>query len=81
MTVYRSGNYRGGFFLLPQWRLAVNMQCGDVVLFNGTDWHANSMFYGDGPYERLSVVAYFRWKMIHAGSALQELAKAQMLNR
>jgi hypothetical protein len=81
MIVHRSGNFRGGYFMLPKWKVAVNMQCGDVVLFDGTDWHANSPFYADGDYERLSVVAYMRWKMIHAGSAAEELAKAMSLNK
>jgi hypothetical protein len=76
MVVWRKGSYRGGYFMLPQWKLAVNMQCGDVLLFDGTDWHANSPFYGED-YQRLSLVAYMRWKMIHAGSAEEELRKAQ----
>jgi hypothetical protein len=57
MTCWRDSKYRGGFFVLPQWKIAVNMMAGDVLLFDGgTDWHGNSPFYADGAYERITVL-------------------------
>jgi hypothetical protein len=68
MTTYRTGSYSGGLFVLPQWKVAIDMMCGDVVLFDGWDWHGNTRFVpGAGRYERVSVVSYFRTAMMDSG--------------
>jgi hypothetical protein len=50
-----------------------------VLLFNGRDWHANSPFMVEGDCERLSVVAYYLKRMLHCGTAEEELNKARTL--
>jgi hypothetical protein len=78
MVVWRRGEYRGGYTVLPQYRIAVDMMGGDVLLFNGTDYHGNTPITGvPGAFERISVVAYYRKRMLEAGTAAEELEKAK----
>jgi hypothetical protein len=68
MTCWRDDGYRGGYLVLPQWKIAINMQAGDVLLFDGgADWHGNSPFFADGPYERITLVLYFLKKLLRQG--------------
>jgi hypothetical protein len=78
MVVWRRGEYGGGYTVLPQYKIAVDMLCGDVMLFDGRDYHGNTAFIGTpGTFERISVVAYYRRHMLGAGSAAEELAKSK----
>jgi hypothetical protein len=78
MAVLRSGRYEGCLFVLPQYRIAVDLQDRDVILFDSQCWHGNTPFAGaGGAYERLSVVAYYRAKMIHCGTAAEENQRAK----
>jgi hypothetical protein len=78
MTVWREGTYSGGLLILPRWRLAVDLMCGDVLLFDGAELHGNGPFEGaEGTFERLSVVAYYRSGMFDAGTADEELERAK----
>ena len=68
MTCWRDSGYRGGYLVLPQWKIAINMMPGDVLLFDGgADWHGVSPFYADGPYERMTLVLYFLKKLLRQG--------------
>jgi hypothetical protein len=64
MGVLRRGAYEGGLFVLPQYRLAVDVGNRDVVMFPPRAWHGNTAIVGDGEFERLSVVGYYRRDMI-----------------
>jgi hypothetical protein len=77
MTVLRGGAYDGGLFVLPQYRLAVDMGDRDVVVFASDAWHGNTAFEPrsrtrqlggivprGGPFERLSVAAYYQSRAI-----------------
>lgn len=59
MTALRAGRYDGCYLCWPQYRVAVDLQSGDVVLADVHEWHGNTPFktYGE-PYERLSLVFY-----------------------
>lgn len=78
MAVFRRGDYKGCLFVLPQYRIAVDLQDRDVVLFDSSAWHGNTPFEEvGGAYERISVVAYYRSGMIHCGSAAEEHERAK----
>jgi hypothetical protein len=49
---------------------------GDVLLFAGSDWHGNGPHDVEGIGERLSVVCYYRRKMLRCGTVEEELRKA-----
>lgn len=42
LLVLRRGNYEGGRLVFPQWRVAVDMQDGDLLLMDAHQWHGNT---------------------------------------
>jgi hypothetical protein len=41
LTVLRRGDYSGGQLVFPEYRLAVDMQDGDLLLMDAHEWHGN----------------------------------------
>lgn len=86
-TLRRGGEYTGGHLLFPEYRVAVNMQDGDLLLMDAHEWHANTdivcqcgktlfgLCAGCGA-ERISVVSYFRTAMTACGSPEAEERRA-----
>ena len=55
--------WRGGQFILPEYRIAINLQPGDMLLVNNHEGiHGNDALIGDDN-DRMTIVAYFREKM------------------
>jgi len=90
LAVARRGTYRGGYLTFPEYRLAVDMQDGDLMLMDAHDWHGNTqMICRCGEplnrrcelchAERISVVAYYRTEMKTCGSSEQEQQKYERL--
>lgn len=114
LAVYRSGSYRGGVFVFPEYRVGVDMQDGDLLLMDAHQWHGNTAMTcnvcGQGmgppasrnePYraafertfgkpapeffpshaecgtERISIVCYYRTKMVECGTKEEEYARAR----
>lgn len=86
LAVGRRGAYRGGVLVLPRFRLAFDIQDGDLLLFDAHEWHGNTEMFCDhveGPLagpcpegcERVSLVTYFRTKVADCGSADEEFAR------
>jgi len=60
--------WKGGEFILPEYRIAINIQPGDMLLVNNHDGiHGNDALIGDNN-DRMTVVAYFREKMMELKS-------------
>lgn len=87
IAVVRNGEYRGGQLVFPEWRCAVDLGDGDLILMDAHDWHGNVPIVCDcgarlnGPCrdcdaERISLVSYFRTKIAGCGSAQAEQDKA-----
>jgi hypothetical protein len=83
----RRGSYTGGVFLFPEYRIAVDLQDGDLILMDAHQWHANTAIVcscGERRTkycqvcgaERISVVSYMRTDMTRCGSEAEEIAKA-----
>lgn len=65
ITVLREGWFSGCLLAFPQYRVGVDLQEGDVLLCDNNQWHGNTPFEGvEGDYERISVVAYYRSKLL-----------------
>jgi hypothetical protein len=80
MLCLRAGHYTGGYYTMPQYRIAVDLQAGDVILSDVHEWHANTPLVGNpARYERITVVCYCREKMIHCGTMAEELTRAKAL--
>ena len=82
ISCHRQGDYTGGHLVFPQYRVAVDLEDRDLILFNPHDWHGVTKLRhadADDEGERITVVYYFREKLVKCGSAEQELAKAKAL--
>jgi hypothetical protein len=80
LTVLRRGTYSGGIFLFPEYRVGVDMQDGDLLLMDAHEWHGNTTLTPlSEDAERISVVAYYRTKMVACGTAEAEAQRAQQL--
>lgn len=79
LCAIRKGHYTGGYFVLPEYRVAVDMRTGDVMLADVHKWHGNTPMVADGgkPFKRMSLVFYYREKMKECGTAEDELRIAQ----
>jgi hypothetical protein len=70
LVLSNNGNYTGGYLIAPEYRVAVNVRPGDLLLINNHEvMHGNTpIVLGDEEAERISLVCYFREKMLELGS-------------
>jgi hypothetical protein len=87
LAVARKGEYTGGLFTMAKFRVAVDLQHGDLLLMDPHEWHGNTDMrcpHQPEPLakpcplgcERVSVVMYARTKVADCGSYDEETAKA-----
>jgi hypothetical protein len=82
MAVLRRGYYEGCDLVLPAFGVSVDMQDRDLIFFDVHEVHGNTpMRIGEGEpcdgYERISVVFYFRERMVDCLSPAEELERAK----
>lgn len=70
LVLSNNGNYSGGYLIAPEYRVAVNVRPGDLLLINNHEViHGNTpIVTHDDVAERISLVCYFREKMLELGS-------------
>lgn len=70
LVLSNNGNYTGGYLIFPEYRIAVNVRPGDLLLVNNHEIiHGNTpIILQDEEAERISLVCYFREKMLELGS-------------
>jgi hypothetical protein len=70
LTLSNTGNYSGAYLVAPEYRVAVNVRPGDLLLINNHEvMHGNTpIVCHDEESERISLVVYFREKMLELGS-------------
>ena len=70
LVLSNNGNYKGGYLVAPEYRVAVNVRPGDLLLINNHEvMHGNTPIEMlDEEAERISLVCYFREKMLELGS-------------
>lgn len=70
LVLSNNGNYTGGYLILPEVRVAVNVRPGDLLLVNNHEYiHGNTpIVLNDDTAERISLVCYLREKMLELGS-------------
>jgi len=70
LVLSNNGNYSGGYLVAPEYRVAVNPRPGDLLLINNHEvMHGNTPIeLHDDETERVSLVVYFREKMLELGS-------------
>ena len=78
MLCLRAGSYEGGYYVMPQYQIAVDLHAGDVILSDVHEYHGNTAIDGDVKrYERITMVCYFRAKMVQCGSMQEELTSVK----
>lgn len=90
LAVLRRGSFTGGRLVFPEWRVAVDMADGDLILMDAHQYHGNTAM--SCPHglrddrmrtccgaERISVVAYYRERIAACGSLTEEAAKAELI--
>jgi hypothetical protein len=75
-------DFRGGYLVLPEFRAAVNIRPGDLLLISNHDViHGNtpieSVTGNPDDLERMSIVAYFRENMLQLGSYEYEMLRKE----
>jgi hypothetical protein len=76
LVLSNNGKFTGGYLVFPEYRIAVNVRPGDLLLVNNHEViHGNTPIetYDDG--ERISLVCYLREGMLELGSKEYEDAR------
>jgi hypothetical protein len=87
LTLSNDGRYTGGYLIAPEYRVAVNPRPGDLLLINNHEvMHGNTPIVCPEGSERISLVCYFREKMLELGSkeyedARYEYVESRRLNK
>lgn len=87
LACLRRGEYTGGELVFPQYRVAVGMFDGDLLLMDAHQWHGNTAIVcacqrrlgalcAQCGAERISLVSYFRSAMTACGSPAEEHDRA-----
>jgi hypothetical protein len=75
VTTCCSGTFYGGALCFPEYRCAVQISSGDVLLANVHALHGNLPIVGDPKrYERISTILYAREKIAACGTLAEEQA-------
>ena len=78
LVALRSGRYTGGYFVVPKWGVAFDLQQCDLLLVDVHQWHGNTPInLIDEDAKRISLVMYYRKNMISCGTAREEIEKAK----
>lgn len=78
MACLRAGSYAGGYLVMPKYRIAVDMQSCDVLLFDVHQIHGNTPIHGrEGAFRRITSVFYYRKNICYCGTPEQEAERAK----
>jgi hypothetical protein len=78
ITCLRRGLYTGARLCFPQYRVGVELEDGDTILFDPHAWHGMThMQKQSDDAERITCVFYFREKMRNCGTPEEERANAK----
>ena len=77
LGVISMGKYEGFITVIPKYGLGIDVQNSDIALFDVHEVHGNTEPVKISYYERISVVCYYREKMIYCGSQEYELNRAK----
>jgi hypothetical protein len=79
LIAYREGNWTGGYFCLPQYKVAIDLQNTDILFVDVHKWHGNTDFINtEENWLRISFVIYYREYMYKCKQPAEELLKMKM---
>jgi hypothetical protein len=65
LVLSNDGKFTGGYLIIPEYRVAINVRPGDLLLINNHDCiHGNTPIVAEEGSERISLVCYFREPML-----------------
>lgn len=68
LVLSNDGRFTGGYLIFPEYRVAVNVRPGDLLLVNNHEvMHGNTPIVCQEGSERISLVCYFREGMLELG--------------
>lgn len=76
LCVYREGVWTGAYFVLPEFRVAIDMQNEDILFVDVHRWHGNTPFIGEN-YLRIAFVMYYREYMYKCGNPTEQLSRVK----
>lgn len=69
IALSNGADYDGGYTVFPKYRVGVDLRPGDMLCFDPHELHGNTEITSEkGDHERVSVVLYFRAKMVECES-------------
>jgi hypothetical protein len=76
LIAYREGGWNGGYFCLPQFKVAIDLQNTDILFVDVHQWHGNTEFVNTNEdFLRISFVLYYREYMYKCKQPNEELAE------
>lgn len=74
LCVYRKGHYKGSYFVLPEYRVAIDLHSTDLLFADVHKFHGNTPFKNCSPdYLRIAFVMYYREYMMMCKQPKEEL--------
>jgi hypothetical protein len=79
LIAYREGDWKGGYFCLPQYKVAIDLQNTDMLFVDVHQWHGNTEFTEtEEDWLRISFVLYYREYMYKCKQPAEELFQVKM---
>lgn len=81
LTSYKTDGLKGGYFVLPEWKIAFDLCSCDLLLVDVHQWHGNTPMTKESEEdERISFVMYYREKTIKCLAPKDELERVKRAN-
>lgn len=81
LSCYKTKGLKGGYFVLPEWKIAFDLDNCDLLLVDVHQWHGNTVIEKETEQdERISFVMYYRENMIKCLSPTNELERVKRAN-
>ena len=81
LSCYKTKGCKGGYFVLPQWRVAFDLDNCDLLLVDVHQWHGNTPITKESEEdERISFVMYYRENTIKCLAPSAELERVKRAN-
>lgn len=81
LIVFNDGSYTGGYFVLPQYGIGVDVQTTDALFVDVHQWHGNTEMHLKKGFEeilRISFVLYYRENMFKCKQPSEQLKQLKL---
>jgi hypothetical protein len=79
LIVYREGEFKGSYFCMPEYRIAIDLQNTDILFADVHAWHGNTNYFDcSEDYMRVSFVMYYRENMYKCKQPAEQLKEIKI---